>query len=136
MATQNFVYAVQTDKSFQEAVVSVRKAAEAAKWGILGDYDFSEILAAKGFPQTEQVKSLDICAPAHANAFMSAERLTGLCMPCSVLVFTEKGKTVIAAMRPGEVMPHIFPQVARQLGDLAQKIDAEIQSILDAAARR
>jgi uncharacterized protein (DUF302 family) len=135
MATQNFVYTVETDQSFSEAVVAVRKAAEAAKWGILGDYDFSEILAAKGFPQNEQVKSLDICAPAHANTVMGAERLTGLCMPCSVLIFTDRGKTRIAAMRPGAVMPQLFPQAAQQLGDLTKQIDVEIQAILDAAAR-
>lgn len=133
--TQNFVYVVETSKSFQDAVIAVRKAAEAHKWGILGDYDFSEILAAKGFPQSEHVKSLDICAPAHANALMGAERLTGLCMPCSILIFTDKGKTKIAAMRPGAVMPQIFPHVTERVGDLPQKIDAEIQAILDAAAR-
>lgn len=131
----NFTYVVETSKSFQDAVIAVRKAAEAHKWGILGDYDFSEILAAKGFPQTEHVKSLDICAPAHANALMGAERLTGLCMPCSILIFTDKGKTKIAAMRPGAVMPQIFPHVTERVGDLPQKIDAEIQAILDAAAR-
>lgn len=133
--TQNCVYVVETSKSFQDAVVAVRKAAEAHKWGILGDYDFSEILAAKGFPQTEQVKSLDICAPGHANALMGAERLTGLCMPCSILIFTDRGKTKIAAMRPGAVMPQLFPQAVKQVGDLPQKIDAEIQAILDVAAR-
>ena len=130
----NFTYVVETNKSFQEAVIAVRKAAEAHKWGILGDYDFSEILAAKGFPQVEHVKSIDICAPAHANALMGAERLTGLCMPCSVLIFTDKGKTKIAAMRPGAVMPQIFPQIVQKVGDLPEKLDAEIQAILDAAA--
>jgi uncharacterized protein (DUF302 family) len=81
------------------------------------------------------VKSLDICAPAHANAFMGADRLTGLCMPCSMLVFTKDGKTRIAAMRPGAVVPRLFPQAAQQLSDLPDKIDAEIEAILDTAAR-
>ncbi|MCS6936314.1 MAG: DUF302 domain-containing protein [Candidatus Bipolaricaulota bacterium] len=133
--TPSFTYVVETSKSFQDAVIAVRKAAEAHKWGILGDYDFSEILAAKGFPQTEHVKSLDICAPAHAHALMGAERLTGLCMPCSILIFTEKGKTKIAAMRPGAVMPQLFPHVVQKVSDLPQKIDAEIQAILEAAAQ-
>jgi uncharacterized protein (DUF302 family) len=131
----NFTYVVETSKSFHEAVIAVRKAAEAHKWGILGGYDFSEILAAKGFPQTEHVKSIDICAPAHANALMGAERLTGLCMPCNVLIFTDKGKTKIAAMRPGAVMFQLFPQIIEKVGDLPKKIDAEIQEILNAAAR-
>lgn len=102
---QNFTYVVETSKPFLDAIIAVRKAAEAHKWGILGGYDFSEILAAKGFPQPEQVKSLDICAPAHAHAMMGAERLVGLCIPCSILIFTDKGKTKIAAMRPGAVIP-------------------------------
>lgn len=135
MNKSDFTYVVETTKPFQEAVVAVRKAAEAAKWGVLGDYDFSEILAAKGFPQNEQVKSLDICAPAHANSVMATERLTGLCMPCSVLIFTQRGKTKIAAMNPGAVMPQLFPQAAQKLGDLTKKIDAEIQAIIDMAAR-
>lgn len=130
----DFIYVVETDKPFQEAVVAVRKAAEAAKWSVLGDYDFSEILAAKGFPQGEQVKSLDLCAPAHAHSVMAVERLMGLCMPCSVLIFTEGGKTRIASMRPGAIMPQLFPQAAQRLGELPKKIDAEIQAILDTAA--
>ncbi|OGF57757.1 MAG: hypothetical protein A2Z21_07605 [Candidatus Fraserbacteria bacterium RBG_16_55_9] len=135
MGSTDFVYIAETTKSFQEAVIAVRRAAESAKWGILGDYDFSEILAAKGFPQSEQVKSLDICAPAHANRFMSAERLTALCMPCSVLIFTDKGKTKIAAMRPGAVLPQIFLEAASKIGEQAKQIDEEVESIIDQAAR-
>jgi uncharacterized protein (DUF302 family) len=135
MEPTNFVYVAQTNKAFQEAVIAVRKATEAAKWGILGDYDFSEILAAKGFPQAEQVKSLDICAPAHANRFMSVERLTALCMPCSVLIYTDKGKTKIAAMRPSAVLPQIFRDLAGKLSEQAKQIDQEVKSIIDQAAQ-
>jgi uncharacterized protein (DUF302 family) len=136
MVTQSEpVYVVETEKSFQDAAVSVRKAAEARKWGVLGDYDFSEILASKGFPQAEQVKSLDICAPAHANALMGIERLTGLCMPCSVLIFTEGGRTKIAAMSPASVMPQLFPQAAEQAKAKLEEITREIREILDEASR-
>jgi len=132
--TQNVVYAVETQKSFQDALIAVRKAAESRKWGVLGDYDFSEILAAKGFPQSERVKSLDLCKPGHANALMNVERLTGLCMPCSVLVFTEGGKTKIAAMNPRAVMPQLFPQAAERAGAQLEEIEREIKEILDEAA--
>jgi uncharacterized protein (DUF302 family) len=135
MTAQNeFVYVVETQKPFQDAVISVRKVAEAHKWGVLGDYDFSEILAAKGFPQGEQVKALDLCKPGHADALMSIERLTGLCMPCSVLVFTDQGKTVIAAMQPGAAMPKLFPQAAERAGEILKQITQEIQTILTEAA--
>jgi uncharacterized protein (DUF302 family) len=135
MSIKEFAYVVETNKTFAEAVIAVRKSAEAAKWGILGDYDFSEILAAKGFPQKEPFKSIEICAPAHANSFVGADKLTALCMPCSVLVFAESGKTKIAVMRPGVMMPMVFEKAAQTLGEMPKKVDEEIRAILDAAAK-
>jgi len=133
--TSEFTYVVETEKPFQETVIAVRRAAEGRKWGILGDYDFSEILASKGFPQAEQVKALDLCKPGHANALMSIERLTGLCMPCSVLVFTEGSKTKIAAMDPKAAMPKLFPDAAGKAQAQLDEISQEIREILDEAAR-
>ena len=48
MAPSTPYHVVETNKSFAEAVVAVRRAVESAKWGILGAYDLGEILAAKG----------------------------------------------------------------------------------------
>lgn len=128
-------YVVETNKSFSEAVVAVRRAVESAKWGILGAYDLGEILTAKGFPQAESFKTLDICAPAHAATLAKANRLTALCMPCSVLVYAEGGRTKIATMQPGAALPQLFPETAGTLGPLPQQIDAELRGILEAAAR-
>lgn len=130
----DFVYVVETDKTFDEALVAVRRAAEARKWGVLGDYDFNEILASKGFPQAESVKALDICNPGYANAFMGAERLTALCMPCSVLVFTENGQTKIGTLTPSTMMPQIFPEAVPQAEDQLDQITAEVQAIVNEAA--
>ena len=130
-----FVFVVETDKPFREAIVAVRKAAENRKWGVIGDYDFSEILASKGFPQDEEVKSLDLCKPAHASALMDMERLTGLCIPCNVLIFTEGARTKIAAMDPRAILPRVFPEVAEKAEDKLEDISREIREILEEAAR-
>lgn len=127
-------HVVETHKSFHEAAVAVRRAVEQAKWGVLGAYDLSEMITAKGFPQGEQFKSFDICAPAHAAAMIKANQLTALCMPCSVLVYTERGQTKIATMQPGAVMPQLFPEAASALGAMPSQIDAELRNILQAAA--
>ena len=132
----DFVYVVETDKSFEEALVAVRRTAEAHKWGVLGDYDFNEILASKGFPQDESVKSLDICNPGYANAFMGAERLTALCMPCSVLVFTENGRTKIGTLKPSTMMPQIFPDAVPHAEDALDQVTADVQAIVNEAAGR
>jgi uncharacterized protein (DUF302 family) len=130
----DYVYAVDTEKTFDQALVAVRRAAEARKWGVLGDYDFNEILASKGFPQDESVKALDICNPGFANAFMGAERLTALCMPCSVLVFTENGRTKIGTLQPSTMMPLIFPEAAPQAEAHLDQVTADVRAIVDEAA--
>ena len=132
--TEPFIHVVETTKTFDEALVAVRKTAEANKWGVLGDYDFSEILGSKGFPQAEQVKALDICNPGHADALMGAERLTALCMPCSVLVYTENGATKLAAMSPAAMMPQLFPESVPQVRDQLQQVTQDVTSILEQAA--
>lgn len=135
MSAANPVYVVETAKTYAQAAVDLRRAVEAAKWGILGGYELSEIMSAKGFAQSEPFRSLDICAPAHAAALAGADRLTALCMPCSVLVYVEDGRTKLATMQPGAVLPQVFPDAAATLGPRAAQIDAELRAILDTAAR-
>ena len=128
-----FAFVLDTSKGFEEAVVSLRRSVEAAKWGILGSYDFSEILASKGFPQENRYKSLDICQPAHADKLLAANQLTALCMPCKALVYTEGKQTKIAAMRPGVVIPGVFGSKLPNLSEYTATIDEELNAILLAA---
>lgn len=132
---EDLMYVVDTDKPFREAVVAVRRAAEGHQWTVLGDYDFAEILAAKGFPQEEEVKVLDLCAPAHASALMGVKRLAGLYMPCNVLVFTEEGRTKIASIKPGTAVLQLFPEAKQEAESQLNRINIEIQTILNVAAR-
>ena len=133
MSDETFMYVVETSKSFADAVVALRKSAESAKWGILGDYNFSEILNSKGFPQSEEIKGIDICAPSHANTMMGIDKLTSLCMPCNVVVYRDGDVTKIAAMKPGAILPQLFPERARQFEESGKQVDQEIKAILDNA---
>jgi len=134
MSIDQFSYVVETDKPFKEALIALRQAAESRKWGVLGDYDFAEILASKGFPQEEQFKTLDLCNPGHASRVVDVEKLAALCMPCSVLVFVDHGKTKLAAMKPGALMPQLFPRMAQDLGASLGEMDEQLKEIVDAAA--
>jgi len=129
---REFAIVERTDKSFTDAVVALRRSVEANKWGILGSHDFGEVLAGKGLPQKEQYKTLEICAPAHADAMLAMDPLVALCMPCSVLVYTDQGATFIAALRPGRIVPTLFGD-REGMSQAAGTIDAELQTIVDAA---
>lgn len=129
-----FAFIVETDRTPEAAAIALRKAVEGAKWGILGGYDFSEILASKGFPQDGAIRALDICSPGHANTLIARNKLAALCMPCSVLIFTEGGKTKLGAMRPGVVMPKVFGELGPETEAYIRGIDSELKAILEAAA--
>ncbi|HLD37621.1 MAG TPA: DUF302 domain-containing protein [Candidatus Nanoarchaeia archaeon] len=128
MKTEDFIYEVETEKSFDEAVVSVRKSVENKKWAVFQVYDYKEILAAKGFEQ-KPLKIIEICSGKYANQFLNKNRLTSLCMPCKINVLEEDGKVKIACMKP-TIISQFFPEVS---GKEAEEAEKDIKEIVDNA---
>ncbi|OGF57755.1 MAG: hypothetical protein A2Z21_07595 [Candidatus Fraserbacteria bacterium RBG_16_55_9] len=131
MHPTDFIYVVESKRGVREALVSVWKTAMAAGWTVVGDYDLTSLLVASGSPK--EIKSIDICRPELARPFVGAEMLTALCMPCSVLIYSDNGVTKLAAMRPSVVMPKLFEKATQAVGDLAEQVDHELKDILEKA---
>src|SRR4030066_2349453 len=109
MKTSDFAYAVETEKSFDEAVVSVLKAVEQKGWTLFQIYDVKERLAAKGLEQ-KPLKIIEICSGKYANQFLNKNRLISLCMPCKINVVEENGKVKIIG-RKATIISAFFPDV-------------------------
>ena len=121
---EDFAYVVGTEKSFDEAVVSVLKAAEQKGWALFQIYDMKERLAAKGFEQ-EPLKIIEICSGKHANNFLNKNRLISLCMPCKINVLEENGKVKIVCMKP-TIISQFFPEVSKEEAEEVEKDIIEI----------
>src|SRR3989344_3814363 len=128
MEIEDFVYLVETEKSFDDAVVSVRKAVENKGWTIFQVYDYKEILAVKGFKQ-KPLKIIEICSGKYADRFLNKNRLTSLCMPCKINVLEEDGKVKIVGMKP-TMISQFFPEVSKQE---AEEVEKDIKEIIDNA---
>ena len=128
MKIEDFIYIVETKKSFDEAVVSVRKAVENKGWAIFQVYDYKEILAVKGFKQ-KPLKIIEICSGKYANQFLNKNKLTSLCMPCKINVLEEDEKVKIIGMKP-TIISQFFPEVSRQE---AEEVEKDIKEIIDNA---
>ena len=74
MKTDDFAYIVETEKSFDDAVVSVLKAVDQKGWVLFQIYDMKERLAAKGFNQ-EPLKIIEICSGKYENQFINKNRV-------------------------------------------------------------
>ncbi len=128
MNIKDFVYIVETEKSFDEAVISVLKSVEQKGWALFQIYDIKERLAAKGFNH-EKLKIIEICSAKHASKFLSKNKMVSLCMPCKINVLEDKGKVKIAGMNP-IIISEFFPEISREEAKEAEK---DIKEIIDNA---
>jgi len=128
MKTEEFAYLVETERNFDDAVISVRRAVENKGWAIFQVYDYKEILAVKGFKQ-KPLKIIEICSGKYANQFLNKNKLTSLCMPCKINVLEEDEKVKIIGMKP-TIISQFFPEVSRQE---AEEVEKDIKEIIDNA---
>src|SRR3989344_5119826 len=123
MKIEDFAYIIETQKSFDEAVISVLKAVEQKNWAIFQIYDIKERLAAKGFEQ-KPLKIIEICSGKYANKFLNKNKLISLCMPCKINVLEENGKVKIACMKP-TMISQFFSEVSKE------EAEKDIKEIVD-----
>src|SRR3989344_6375697 len=126
MKQEDFAYIAETEKSFDEAVVSVLKAVEQKGWSLFNIYDVKERLAAKDF-EHKSLKIIEICSGKHANNFLSKNRLISLCMPCKINVLKENEKVKIVGMRP-TIISQFFPEISQQE---AEEVEKELKEIIN-----
>ncbi len=124
MKIEDFLYIVETKKSFDDAIVSVLKAVEQKGWTIFSVYDIKERLAAKGFIQGK-LKIIEICSGKYANQFLNKNRLVSLCLPCKINVQEDDGKIRIIGMKPS-MISEFFPEIKKEETLEAEKDIKEI----------
>ncbi len=128
MRTEDFVYIANTEKGFEDAVVSVMKTVEQKGWTIFGIHDVRERLAAKGFEQPP-LKIIEICKGKYANHLLNKDRLISVCMPCKINVLEDGAHVRIVGMRP-TMITMLFPEVKRE--DV-EEVEKELKEIIEAA---
>lgn len=119
MNIEDFAYIAGTDKSFDEAVVSVLKAVEQKGWSLFQVYDVKERLAAKGFSQ-KPLKIIEVCSAKYANQFLDKNSLISLCMPCKINIIEDGGNVKIVGMKP-TMISQFFPEVGEEEAREAEK---------------
>ncbi len=128
MEIAELLHTAETEKGFDDAVVSVLREADKKGWALFAVYDVRERLLAKGFSQ-ERLKIIEICNARHANGMLSKNRLVSLCMPCKINVLEQGGKVIIATMRPS-AMVKFFPEISE--GD-ANGVEKELVEMVEGA---
>jgi uncharacterized protein (DUF302 family) len=97
-------YIVKTEKSFDQASADLESAVKRNGFGVLYVHNLGATLRNKGIAFEEECKIFEVCNPGQAAKVLSTDMRLNMALPCRISVFTEKGKTMIGLIKPGQML--------------------------------
>ena len=94
----DYGYGRSVDLPFQRAIERITETLKEEGFGILSRIDVHEKLKEKLGVDFENYVILGACNPPIAYQSLQAEPNLGLLLPCNVVVYENKGQTVVAAI--------------------------------------
>ena len=96
----DIIYEKKTNKSFDEALESVKKELKERKFGVLWELNFKDKMAEHNIDFKNNFKILEVCNPQKANEVLSAHLEVGYFLPCKMVVYEKKGVVFIGTAKP------------------------------------
>ncbi|KDR96676.1 Uncharacterized conserved protein, DUF302 family [Peptoclostridium litorale DSM 5388] len=125
-------YEVRTNKSFEEAIKSVKEHLEKYKFGVLWEVNFKEKLAEKGFEFGGDVKILEVCNPAIASKILEKNIEVSYLLPCKVVVYEKDDGMYIGMVRPEKLMELLGDE---SLYDMAKDVESDLKKAIQDASK-
>ena len=123
-------YKKEIGMSYQKAVAKAKEELQKEGFGILTEIDVKATLKKKLDVDFDDYIILGACNPPLAYKALQSEKDLGLMMPCNVIIYTNKGKTYGAAIRPIIQMEKIGnPDLVPIAVHVEQKLKKVIDSI-------
>lgn len=131
--TINYALKIKTPLSYEDAKKKVTQLLKEEGFGILTEIDVAAVLKEKIDVDFRKYVILGACNPTFAHLTMSAEPLTGVFLPCNVIVYEEGEGSVIAAMNP-YMMAQVIDdetvvEVGQKVGDIFSRILGKIGTL-------
>ena len=124
-------YIVESEKSFEQASADLESAVKSLSFGVLHVHDLGATLRGKGIEFDEQCKIFEVCNPGQAAKVLSADMRLNMALPCRISVFTEKGKTKIGLIKPGQMLSALSQEAA--LVEVAKEVEEQTIQMVDEA---
>jgi uncharacterized protein (DUF302 family) len=121
-------YRREVDLPFTEAVQKAREEFKKEGFSIITEVDVRDTLKKKLNVEYDDYIILGACNPLFAYQALKIEKSVGIMMPCNVVVYVDKGKTVIVAAMPTTLMSLVQND---KLKATAKQIEAKIKKAVD-----
>ncbi len=113
---------------FERALEIVEEELKKEGFGILTTIDVKEKFKEKLGIEFQNYVILGACNPFYAHKAILAEEDIGLMLPCNVVVYEEKGKTILSMIKPTTAMGMVKNQNLKQI---AQEVEIKLKKIFD-----
>lgn len=125
-------YEIRTEKSFEEAVKSIKEHLEKCKFGVLWELNFKDKLAEKGFEFERDVKILEVCNPANAVEVLGKNIEVAYFLPCKLVVYEKDDGIYIGMVRPEKLIELLGDE---NLHDMAKSIESDLKKAIQDASK-
>ncbi|MBK5242217.1 DUF302 domain-containing protein [Clostridium sp.] len=126
----NIKYEVKSEKSFDEAVESLKKSLSENKFGVLFELNFKDKLKEKGLEFESNFKILEVCNPVQAQEVLSRNIEVGYFLPCKMVVYEKEGSVYIGMIKPTEIIQMIGSE---EILAIAKDIENVLKKSIDGA---
>lgn len=98
-------------------------------YGILSNIDVQKVIKEKTGADMENYVILDVCSPLHAKHALEAHKEVGLALPCKILLYKDKGKTLVSLYRPTKALSILGFE---DLEPTAETVESELTAAVNA----
>ena len=124
------LYVKETDKTVDSACKAIVEAAAALKFGVLGEHNLREKMAAKGVTFERECRVIEVCNPQQAKKALEANMAIANALPCRICVYEEQGKVNISTIKPTFLLDLFNASDAR---NVAREVEDAMLQIIDNA---
>jgi len=93
-----FTLKIESDLPILQIADKVEAACAAHNFALLQSYNYHQIVESKGFPIKRKTYIYDICQAKTASMMLTSNPEFSVFMPCTLSMYEENGKTIIATM--------------------------------------
>ena len=121
-------YKKTVNSDYQTTVQKAREELKKEGFGVITEIDVRDTLKKKLNVEYCNYIILGACNPPFAYKALQEEKDVGLMMPCNVVVYEDKEKTIVAAALPATLLKLIGND---KLQETAQNIEIKLKRVID-----
>ncbi|HZT71038.1 MAG TPA: DUF302 domain-containing protein [Terriglobia bacterium] len=125
------IYRVKSKKSLADVARDMESTCQRHKFGIMGVHDLKAKMKEKGVEFDRDCMIFEVCNPQQAKKVLEKNADISTALPCRISVFQEDGDTVLATLKPTEMLA-LFG--ASELEPVAREVEQAIFAIMQEAA--